>query len=373
MMHYELIKELSSATKLPTESFTDYDFESLCTKSNYRIDDLSALLLPQALPYLELLAQKASTVTQHHFGRVISLFTPLYISNYCDNSCVYCSFARHQSIERIQLTKEQVENEASQISKTGIRHILVLTGESLDATPFSYLSESLSVCSRHFSSIGIEVYPLSAQEYCYLIESNLIDSLTIYQETYNQVLYRSLHPYGPKSDYFYRLETPDRACSQGLRACTIGALFGLDDYISEAVSLACHINYLQKQYPEVELSVSFPRLRPIHGDKKFKQTISDRQLVQLIVAFRLIFPTIGITLSTRESEKMRNGLIPLGITKMSAGVSTAVGAHSGCQSVAQFDIADQRTVLQVKETIESCTYLPVFHTWNKMLFPEKVQ
>lgn len=336
-------------------------------QDNFSIKDLPFLLSGNAQLYLEDFAQKAQALNIKQFGRAVNLFTPLYISNYCGNTCVYCSFAAHNRIDRRQLNADEIENEIQQIVSEKIRHILVLTGESPKITTFEYLKDSLRQISNSFSSVGIEVYPLSQSEYRELISENLIDSLTIYQETYNSDLYSQLHKKGPKADYLYRLETPDRACKEGIHALTIGALLGLDDFRREAYSVALHVEYLQKKYPETEIMVSFPRMRPQEGEYKPQHPVSDKELAQLVIAFRLIFPSVGITMSTREFPQIRDGLIPLGVTKVSAGVSTSVGGHSEEGSSTQFEIADNRSVEEMCDTLRANGYQPVLHNWNLKL------
>ena len=338
--------------------------ESVLNKDKLAIEDLLVLLSDSAIDYLEPMAQKAEAVTRRHFGNVISLFTPLYISNYCNNKCAYCSFANEHLINRKQLTIEEVESEAAAISKTGIRHILVLTGEAPDMATFDYIKQSLAIIAKHFSAIGIEIYPLSENEYGELISAGFVDSLTMYQETYNEELYQTYHQGGPKENYFYRLETPERACRQKVRAITIAALLGLDDFRREAFYLALHALYLQKTFPDVEMSLSFPRICPLVEDFVPLFTVTDKQLVQLVTAFRLMFPTLGITMTTRESAKFRDGIIPLGITKVSAGVSTAVGGHIGEPSTTQFEIADLRSVSEMQKDLLANGFQPVMHDWN---------
>lgn len=339
----------------------------LLNRDYFNIKDLPLLLSNYTQDYLEEFAQIAAKMNVKHFGRAVTLFTPMYISNYCANSCIYCSFSAQNKIERKQLLPIDIENEIDQIQREGIKHILVLTGEAPNVTTFKYLKDSLIQISKRFSSVGIEVYPLSQLEYKELIENNLIDSLTIYQETYNEELYKILHKKGPKSDFNYRLETPDRACKEGIHALTIGALLGLDNFKREAYSLALHLKYLQKKYPETELSVSFPRMRPQEGEYKPEFPVNDKELAQLIIAFRLIFPSVGITMSTREPESIRDGLIPLGVTKVSAGVSTSVGGHSDGESSTQFEIADNRSVKEMCESLKLKGFQPVMHNWNLRL------
>ncbi len=338
--------------------------ESVFHKDKITPEDLVILLSDPASDYLEPMARKAAALTRRHFRSAICLFTPLYISNYCKNHCPYCSFATTHSINRRQLTTGEIEREALAISADGMRHILVLTGEAPQIATYDYIEQSLAVISKYFSAVGIEIYPLSEAQYGSLIKAGSVDSLTVYQETYNEELYRSLHKKGPKKDFVYRLETPDRACRQNIRSLTIGALLGLDDFRREAYFTALHLLYLQKQYPEVELAVSFPRIRPLVKDFVPYFSVSDKQLARIIAAFRIMFPTVGITLSTRESAQFRDGVIPLGITKVSAGVSTAVGGHTEKPSTTQFEIADHRSVEEMRVDLLKNGFQPVMHDWN---------
>ena len=337
-------------------------------KDTISIEDFLLLLSDTAEEYLEPMARKAAFITRQNFGNVISIFTPLYISNYCQNNCRYCSFSKDHSIYRKQLDYELIHKEAEVISKSGIRHILVLTGEAPDITTYDYIKQSLKIISRYFSAISIEMYPFQEIQYKELIQKGYIDSLTIYQETYNKKLYQTLHTTGPKSDFQYRLNTPDRACRQNIRAITIGALLGLDTFKREAFYLAHHTQYIQQKYPGVELSISFPRIRPLAGDYTPANSVSDKQLVQLITAMRLLFPSVGMTLSTRESSHFRDNILPLGITKASAGVSTAVGGHTLTNpSTTQFEISDSRTVSEMKKNLLSIGFQPVMHDWNMQI------
>jgi 2-iminoacetate synthase len=338
--------------------------ERVLQKQNLSCTDLLVLCSDAADTCLEGMAQKAEAVTRRHFGSAIALFTPLYIANYCQNSCPYCSFAQQVPIRRRQLTGDEIHAEAAAIAASGIRHVLVLTGEAPDRTTFSYIKESCAIIAQYFAAVGIEMYPLTEDQYGELIESGSVDSLTIYQETYNEQVYRELHRKGPKKDFCFRLETTDRACRRHIRAVTIGALFGLDDFRREVYHIARHLLYLQRTYPEVELAVSFPRIRPLAAEFVPRFPVTDRQLVRIITAFRLMFPTAGITLSTRESAPFRDGVMSLGITKVSAGVSTAVGGHSETPSATQFEIADFRTVETMKIDLLKNGFQPVTHDWN---------
>jgi 2-iminoacetate synthase len=325
--------------------------------------DFLALLSDAAQVYLEPMAQKAYGITRMHFGKAIVLFTPLYISNLCENVCAYCSFARQHTIARKHLTFDEIREESRRIAESGIRHILVLTGESRRIAHMGYLTESVRIIRQAFSSLGIEIYPLTEDEYGELIDQG-VDGLTIYQEIYDEAAYRRLHCGGPKEDYHFRLEAPDRAARQGVRGITVGALMGLGDARREAFFTGLHARYLRKTFPGVEISVSFPRIRPLAGDFIPPFPVGDAQFVQTLMAARIFLRNVGITLSTRESGRFRDNVLPLGVTKMSAGVSTAVGAHSSGPSTAQFEIADKRTVGDVKTDLLTMGFQPVMQDWN---------
>lgn len=333
----------------------------------YSAERLAVLLSPEAAPHLEEMAQIAQESRKKFFGNAIKLFTPLYISNYCSNGCRYCAFKADNKIVRKQLNKEELINEVERVTESGIRQILVLTGEAKKLTTFEYMRDSIEEIDKHFSSVSMEVYPMDVHEYEGLVEVGL-DGLTLYQETYHREIYAYQHPYGDKSIYEWRLNGPERAAVAGIRSLQIGSLIGLDDYRRELGAMAIHLDYLSKKYPDIELSISIPRLRPIVGDGlQVDHPINDREYAQVLLAFRIIFPHVGITLSTREDEKMRNGLIPLGVTKISAGVSTAVGELSGEGSDEQFEISDDRSVDEMISWLEENGFQPVLHDWNSKL------
>lgn len=333
------------------------------SKSRLDSQDFMALLSPGASGFLEEMAQKAQKLTERHFGRNILLYAPLYLSNYCVNHCTYCGFRLDNKINRSRLTPEELLHEARAISRTGLKHILILTGESRAHSPVSYIKDCITRLTPFFPSVSIEIYPLETAEYRELIEAGA-DGITIYQECYDPNIYRELHPRGPKSDFRFRLEAPERAGQAGIRTINIGALLGLADWRKEAFITGVHANYLQNKFPEVEISVSFPRMRPYYGGMEPPFPVPDRDLVQIILAFRLFLPRVGITLSTREEGELRDHLIKLGVTKMSAGSSTTVGGYSGKDGTGQFEIADDRPVAEVYQAIAAQGYKPVFKDWH---------
>lgn len=326
--------------------------------------DFLALLSPQAADVLEEMAQIAHRSALQNFGPNILLFTPLYLANYCVNQCLYCGFNTGHKIARRRLTLAELEQEGRVIAATGLQHLLILTGEDRKQTPVSYIGECVGVLKKYFSSISIEVYPLTLEEYAQLAAAG-VDGLTIYQEVYNLPAYLEVHPGGPKRDYRFRLEAPDRAGQAGFRTIAIGPLLGLHDWRSEVFFAGMHAAYLQKTFPEIEISVSLPRLRPQFGNYEPKVAVSDKDLVQGILALRLFLPRAGITISTRENAGLRDNLIRLGVTKMSAGSSTAVGGHTDAKdAVGQFDISDERSVDEMRRSIAALGYKPILKDWH---------
>jgi len=303
------------------DRYEDFDFEAhrndltidkidtVLAKERISDTDFLSLLYPVAAHRLEQMAKKAESIAKRHFGRVVTLFTPMYISNFCENTCAYCSFARQRTIVRRQLSFEEIREETRHISESGIRHILVLTGGSRVKASLSYLSESLRIIKERFPSVGIEIYALNEEEYRLLINQG-VDGLTIFQETYNEPAYHSFHRGGPKDDFHFRLEAPDRACRQGMRTVSIGALLGLAKTEEDAFFSGLHAQYLQRTYPRTEVSVSFPRIRPLVGDFVPPFPVSDERFVQVIAAMRIFLASAGITISTRESRQLRQRPAP---------------------------------------------------------------
>jgi 2-iminoacetate synthase len=365
MSFYNTIKQYASFDFAGySASVTPQQVETVLDKDKLDPLDYCALLSGAATAYLEPMARKAQAITKNNFGNVMFMFTPLYISNHCDNGCPYCSFARQHQISRSHLSVEKIRQEAEAIAATGMRHILVLTGESRSVASPEYVREAVSVISKSFSSVAIEVYPMSRDEYSALIAFGA-DGLTLYQEVYNEARYHELHRGGPKDNYLFRLEAPDRAALAGMRSVTVGALLGLYEPLSESFIAGMQAFYIQKTFPAVEVSVAFPRLRPMVREFEPYCIVDNRHYVQTLLATRLFLPRCGITVSTRESRQFRNAIAPLGVTKMSAGVSTAVGGHAGNNGgTAQFDIADDRSLGQMKADLAGLGFQPVLQDWN---------
>ena len=328
--------------------------------------DYLTLLSPTAEVYLEKMAHKANRLTVQHFGRTMQLFTPMYVSDFCVNQCVYCGFRVTNGLKRRKLSASEVSVEAEKIAGSGLKHILLLTGDSRKHSPVAYIKECAGILKDYFTSIGIEVYSLQQQEYAELVNGG-VDSLTMFQETYDPVLYERLHPAGPKRDYRFRLEAPERGGAAGMRTLNVGALLGLGDWRRDAFFSGLHVDYLQRCYPDAEIGLCPPRMRPYSG-AAFQPTsvVSDENLVQYITAFRLFMPRGAITVSTRENADFRDNLVRLGVTRMSAGVSNAVGGHSAEDVTGQFEIADKRSVAEMATSLYQQGYQPVYKNWQML-------
>ena len=352
-------------------NITGKQIKRILNKDRISAEDFLALLSPAAEKHLEEMAQKSHWITVKNFGRTILLYTPMYLSNYCNNQCKYCGFNALNKIPRRQLSFEEVETEAQAIASTGLKHILILTGGARQIATIEYIKRCVEILKKYFSSISIEIYALSFEEYRQLIDVG-VDGLTIYQETYNRKIYDEMHVKGPKKDYMFRLDAPERACRASIRSVNIGALLGLDDWRREAFFTGLHANYLQNKYTDVEVSISLPRIRPHEGDFKPNYIVTDKNMVQMILAYRLFLHRVGITISTRESSAFREKIIRLGVTKMSAGSSTAVGGHIQSKNndevnqnlSEQFKICDNRSVEEMKKVISSLGYQPVLKDWD---------
>ncbi|EMS81496.1 2-iminoacetate synthase ThiH [Desulfotignum phosphitoxidans] len=346
-------------------SVTSQNVQQSLFRDHLTVPDLLHLLSPRARDFLEPMAQKARNVTMQYFGRTIGLYAPLYISDYCANQCTYCGFNTHTTFKRNKLTPEQIDQEAAAIANTGIRHILVLTGEAPAKTPMTYLTVTMGILKKYFSSIALEMFPMDEDDYKTLIAAGA-DSLTIYQEVYNREIYRQVHPGGRKADYNWRLKTPERGARAGFRAVNIGALFGLGQPKVEAFMAGLHAKYLEQKFPDVEISLSLPRMTKAEGGIAPRHMLSDIDFVQVMLAWRLFMPRLGLTISTRESAAFRDRLIHLGATRYSAGSRTDVGGYSQNldDSTVQFEVTDDRSVDQITRMIKESGFQPVFKDWE---------
>ncbi|MFH1707621.1 MAG: 2-iminoacetate synthase ThiH [Planctomycetota bacterium] len=317
---------------------------------------------------LEQMAERSRDLTDRYFGRAILLYAPLYISNYCTNHCRYCGYSMaNKHMPRKQLTGAQIDDEMAVLKGMGFDSILILTGGDKSAAPVEYIGRSIETARKYFAEILVEVYAMTEEEYGRLVAKGLT-GVTIYQETYNERLYRQLHPAGEKRDFHFRLSAPERALKAGVKAINIGALLGLGDPAEDVFMAAMHAGYLMDRYPDAEVSLSVPRLRPAAGAFKPAVAVGDAELVRYILALRLFLPRVGISLSTRESAYMRDNLIGLGITRMSAGSRTTVGGYGETAATAgQFEVADTRTTDQVGQSIRARGYRPEFTNWVRGL------
>ena len=335
-------------------------------------DDFKALLSPAAEPFLEEMAQKARIETSKHFGNTVYLFTPLYIANHCENYCVYCGFNCYNHIKRMKLTMEQIEHEMKIIADSGMEEILMLTGESRSMSSVEYIGEACKLARKYFKMVGLEVYPVNTDEYRYLHECGA-DYVTVFQETYDTVKYETLHLMGHKRVWPYRFDSQERALRGGMRGVAFSALLGLSDFRKDALATALHVYYLQRKYPQAEMSLSCPRLRPIiNNDKINPLDVGEKQLCQILCAYRLFLPFAGITVSSRESAAFRNGIVNIAATKVSAGVSTGIGDHeskyTGKETGAeegdeQFEICDGRSFRTMYEDMEDEGLQPVLNDY----------
>ena len=347
-----------------------YDY-SRCTAQDVRnalshrhctLADFEALLSPAAEPFLEEIARRAQAETRAHFGNSVSMFTPLYIANYCENYCIYCGFNCHNKIHRAKLNAEQIEEEMRHIAESGLQEILILTGESRAKSDVRYIGEAVRIASRYFRLIGLEVYPVNSDEYAFLHECGA-DYVTVFQETYNPDKYETLHLAGHKRVFPYRLNAQERAIRGGMRGVGFAALLGLDDFRKDALATGMHACLLQKKYPHAEIAFSCPRLRPIiSNDRINPMDVHEAQLVQIVCAYRIFMPFASITVSTRECARVRDNLIGIAATKISAGVSVGIGAHLADESARgdkQFEIDDKRSVAEVYDAILARGLQPV--------------
>ncbi|MCI5140802.1 MAG: 2-iminoacetate synthase ThiH [Candidatus Electrothrix sp. ATG1] len=348
------------------QSVTPDDVRNTLQRDELGQRDLLNLLSLTAQDFLEEMAQKARQVTRQYFGNIVSLYAPLYISDHCSNLCTYCGFNAGVDFPRTKLSLEEIEREAAAIAATGIRHILILTGEAPAQTPMSYLEEAVKIMKKHFSSIALEIFPMDVEEYQVLCKAGA-DSLTVYQEVYDRDIYKEVHPKGRKADYEYRLMTPERRARAGFRALNIGTLFGLGEPRKEACMAALHAQYLEREFPDVEVSLSLPRMTKAKGIIEPKNILTDIDFVQFMLAWRLFMPRLGITISTRESAEFRDRLIHLGATRFSSGSKTGVGEYAlkdHEDATVQFEVTDDRSVDEVAEMIRESGYQPIFKDWE---------
>ena len=353
------------------DKYTARDVRAALDHETCSVEDFKALLSPAAAPFLEEMAQKARIETGKHFGNTVYLFTPLYIANYCENYCVYCGFNCYNHINRMKLNMEQIEKEMQVIADSGMEEILILTGESRAMSDVKYIGEACKLARKYFRMVGVEIYPVNTDEYRYLHECG-VDYVTVFQETYNADKYETLHLMGHKRVFPYRFEAQERALMGGMRGVGFSALLGLSDFRKDALATALHVYYLQRKYPHAEMSLSCPRLRPIINNEKINPLdVHEKQLCQVLCAYRIFLPYAGITVSSRESASFRNGIIKIACTKVSAGVSTGIGDHEAKYEGSeekdcgdeQFEIADTRSLKQMYDDIKQQGLWPVLNDY----------
>jgi len=366
-------------------------------KTSFSLADFATLISPAAGEILETLCRRSQQLTLQRFGRVIRLFAPLYVSNECINNCAYCGFSRDNPILRVTLSLDEVRREAAELKSHGFRNLLLVAGEHPKFVSNNYLRDCIAVLHPEWPGISLEVGPMETAEYAPLVAAGA-DGLVVYQETYDRKVYADMHTAGPKRNFDWRLETPERAYAAGFRRLGISPLYGLADWRYEALSVAAHADYLMRNCWKAQVTISLPRLRPCAGEFEPLTQMSDRELVQLVCAFRLMFPDVGIVLSTRETPKLRDGLIPLGVTMMSAGSHTEPGGYTGAgkekihhtergiikelasgasewapqanratNATGQFNIADERSPGEVAALIRKLGYEPVWKDWDPAL------
>ncbi|MBO7393375.1 MAG: 2-iminoacetate synthase ThiH [Abditibacteriota bacterium] len=351
--------------------YTSADVERALTREHCNVEDFKALLSPAAAPFLERMAARAEKETENRFGNTVYLFTPIYIANYCQNYCVYCGFNCYNNIRRKKLTPEEIDHEMKVISDAGMEEILILTGESRKYSDVDYIGESVKIAEKYFKNIGIEVYPLNVDEYKYLHECG-VDYVTVFQETYDLTRFEQLHLLGHKRVWPYRFDSQERALMAGMRGAAFSALLGLSDFRKDAFATGLHAHLIGRKYPHAELSLSCPRLRPIvNNDKINPNDVGERELCQILCAYRLFLPYAGITVSSRESARFRNGIAKICATKISAGVSTGIGDHEekyeGKQGEnagdEQFEINDGRSTEKMYRDLEEGGLQPVMNDY----------
>ncbi len=357
---------LSAMEAYDCSRYTAEDVKEALKKENCGPEEFGALLSPAAAPFLEEMAQRAQAETRKHFGSSVYLFTPLYISNYCENYCVYCGFNCHNRIKRAKLNIDQIQEEMKAIAQTGLEEILILTGESRAKSDVAYIGEACRLARRYFKMVGLEVYPMNTQDYAYLHQCGA-DYVTVFQETYNARKYEQLHLAGHKRVFPYRFHAQERALRAGMRGVAFAALLGLDDFRKDAFATGMHAWTLQRKYPHAEISFSCPRLRPtVNNETLDPKDVHERELLQIMCAYRIFMPFTGMTISTRERAGFRDHVIGLAATKISAGVSTGIGSHGADknnQGDDQFEIADERSVDEITAAIEECGLQPVMNDY----------
>ena len=355
---------LSYVSEFVPSHYSERDVREALNKERLEIEDLGALLSPAAESFLEEMAVRAKKETSRFFGNSVSLFTPIYVSNYCENRCTYCGFNKDNRIHRARLSPEDVERDMETIAASGLTEILILTGESRKMSDVRYIGDCVKIAKGHFRSIGLEVYPLNTGEYQYLRDCGA-DYVTVFQETYDPVLYSKFHLEGPKTVFSYRFNAQERALKGGMRGVAFGALLGLGDPRKDAFACAVHGYLVQRKYPHAEISFSLPRLRPFVNGNAKTTDVTERQLLQTALAYRIFMPFAGETISSRESPKFRDNIIGICATRISAGVSVGIGRNEK-KGDEQFEISDPRDVKEIRKALQKKGMQPVFNDYVRV-------
>lgn len=346
---------------------TSTDVEQALVKNTRDLEDFKALISPAAIPYLEPMAQLSHELTLQRFGKVIQLFAPFYLSNECQNICTYCGFSLDNKIRRKTLNNNEIQKEVEAIKAMGFEHVLLVTGEANQTVGVDYIVRAINQIRPHFANVSMEVQPLDREDYEKLVKLGL-HAVLVYQETYHEADYKKHHPKGKKSNFNYRLDTPDRLGQAGVHKIGLGTLIGLEDWRVDSFFTALHLVYLERTYWQTKYSLSFPRLRPFSGGLEPKVAMNDKELVQLICAYRLFNQEVELSLSTRETNTFRNHVIKLGITTMSAGSKTNPGGYTvEPQSLEQFEISDERSPTAIAQMLQENEYEAVWKDWDAVL------
>jgi len=361
-------KVLTQTGRFDPNAYDEDDVRNAINKDKLTFDDYGAILSPAAENLLEEIAKRSKAETRKQFGNSVSIFTPLYISNYCSNHCTYCGFSVKNKIVRGKLSHDEIDRELKAISETGLEEVLILTGESRTNSDIEYIGEAVRLAKSYFSTIGIEIYPLNTNEYEYLNKCGA-DFVSVYQETYDPEMYEKYHLSGPKRVYPYRFNSQERALLGGMRGVGFGSLLGLGDFRKDAFSTGVHAYYVQQKYPHAEISFSVPRIRSyLNGDELVPSGVREKQLLQVLLAYRIFMPFASITISTREREGFRDNIIGLAANRISAGVKVGVGGHGSEQKGdEQFRISDPRDVAEVHEMILRRGLQPVYTDYIRMV------
>ncbi|NQY67712.1 MAG: 2-iminoacetate synthase ThiH [Flavobacteriales bacterium] len=343
------------------------DVERALSSPRRDLEDFKALISPAAAPYLEEMVQMSSALTKKRFGNTVQMYIPLYLSNECNNICTYCGFSLNNPIKRKTLSDEEILKEVAVIKAMKFDHVLIVTGESSDKVGLDYIKNAINIIKSHFSNVSMEVQPMDQNEYEELKELGL-NSVYVYQETYRSETYKEHHPKGRKSNFEYRIETPERLGNAKIHRIGLGVLLGLEDWRVDSFFTAAHLSYLEKKFWQTKYSISFPRLRPCSGVDNLKSNLSDKELAQLISAFRIFNGEVELSLSTREEESFRNNSMKLGITSISAGSKTSPGGYSNeTEELEQFEISDERSPARFASELIAKGYEPVWKDWDRGL------